>query len=408
MDVETTGITPAGRHRVVEIAVVHLDESGASTTEWTTLINPHRDLGAGHIHRIRARDVRNAPEFQHVAGELADLLTGRVVVAHNLAFDTRFLVAEYARMSIDVPLATTTGLCTMAMARRYLPAGHQRSLAGCCRVAGVPLTDAHSALSDARAAAGLLRHYLALAPDPRPWSDLLRTCATFDWPSLPRTVFTPVTRSSADEPEKHFLDRIVERLPVDAGEAGVEPYLAVLDRALLDRHLSATESDELVDTARYLGLSREIVATAHRRYLAALADAAWEDGTVTSDEADDLRGVAGMLGLAPGAVKDELRRAEAVRSAVGTVPSTAPAASRWALQPGDQVVFTGASRRSRDEWHALAAAAGLVPKEGVTKKTRVVVAADPDSLSGKARTARDRGIPVITEDAFEKFVDDMG
>jgi len=36
----------------------------------------------------------------------------------------------------------------------------------------------------------------------------------------------------------------------------------------------------------------------------------------------------------------------------------------------------------------------------VTKKVTVVVAADPDSLSGKARKAADCGIPIITEAAF--------
>ena len=34
---------------------------------------------------------------------------------------------------------------------------------------------------------------------------------------------------------------------------------------------------------------------------------------------------------------------------------------------------------------------------------KLVVAADPDSLSGKARKARDYGIPVVTEDGFERI-----
>lgn len=34
----------------------------------------------------------------------------------------------------------------------------------------------------------------------------------------------------------------------------------------------------------------------------------------------------------------------------------------------------------------------------MTKKVKVLVAADPDSLSGKARKARDYGIPVVGEE----------
>ncbi|MBK9697224.1 MAG: hypothetical protein IPO80_07445 [Propionibacteriaceae bacterium] len=40
---------------------------------------------------------------------------------------------------------------------------------------------------------------------------------------------------------------------------------------------------------------------------------------------------------------------------------------------------------------------------GVTKATRVVVAADPDSLSSKSKKARDYGIPIVTEAAFEQI-----
>lgn len=43
----------------------------------------------------------------------------------------------------------------------------------------------------------------------------------------------------------------------------------------------------------------------------------------------------------------------------------------------------------------------------VTKKVKLVVAADPDSLSGKARKARDYGIPVVTEDGFARMLSGM-
>ena len=41
---------------------------------------------------------------------------------------------------------------------------------------------------------------------------------------------------------------------------------------------------------------------------------------------------------------------------------------------------------------------------GITKKTKVVVAADPDSQSGKAAKARSYGVPVITEAAFARLL----
>jgi DNA polymerase III subunit epsilon len=41
---------------------------------------------------------------------------------------------------------------------------------------------------------------------------------------------------------------------------------------------------------------------------------------------------------------------------------------------------------------------------GLTRRTKVLVAADPDSLSGKAKKARDYGIPIITEAALWRYL----
>ena len=65
MTPKTTGVLTGYRHRIAELAVLHLAPDGATTGEWSTLINPQRDL----------------------TGQLAELLAGRVVVAHNWPFD---------------------------------------------------------------------------------------------------------------------------------------------------------------------------------------------------------------------------------------------------------------------------------------------------------------------------------
>jgi DNA polymerase-3 subunit epsilon len=43
----------------------------------------------------------------------------------------------------------------------------------------------------------------------------------------------------------------------------------------------------------------------------------------------------------------------------------------------------------------------------VTKRTRLLVAADPDTLSGKARKARDYGIPIASEHALPRLLDEL-
>ena len=61
--------------------------------------------------------------------------------------------------------------------------------------------------------------------------------------------------------------------------------------------------------------------------------------------------------------------------------------------------------RSRTELEDIARRAGLEPIDGVTRRCDLLVAADTTSASGKARKARDYGIPVIDVGAFLRLVD---
>ncbi len=60
--------------------------------------------------------------------------------------------------------------------------------------------------------------------------------------------------------------------------------------------------------------------------------------------------------------------------------------------------------RSREVWEQELRNLGLVPWAAVTKKVKLVVAADPDSLSGKARKARDYGIPIVNEQTLASLL----
>lgn len=200
VDVETTGFGYRGADRIVEVAVVRLDPDGRPQDAWCTLLNPGRDVGPSRIHGIQNADVVGAPTFADVAGRLVELLRGRIVVAHNLRFDLAFLQAEYARTGTSVPLDHTPGLCTMELARAYLPHTRKFTLEDCCRSVGIPLTDAHSALADAYATSDLLAHLLRIVGSPPPWATAATAAARIPWPRLPVGDVTPVTRSRGVAP----------------------------------------------------------------------------------------------------------------------------------------------------------------------------------------------------------------
>lgn len=400
VDVETTGFSYGSHDRVVEVAVVHVDPAGQIEGQWETLINPGRDIGPQNIHGVTGREIRRAPLFADVAGKLADLLRGRVFVAHNVAFDSRFIAAEFRRVGINVPLPSSSSLCTMQLASRYLPSAGARSLAGCCDAMGVIISQQHRASADAQAAAQLLAGYLRVRPTDPAWPTALEAASGEPWPTIPGTDTVWISREAADKPQAHFLTRLVTKIAdlgePDSNDENERTYLAMLDGALLDRDISASESDALVALAGALSLDRSHAEYLHRRYLEALVAAAWADGVMTDLELTDLGLVAKLLSV-PEADLGRLIEEEA-HGSMGTPPP--PLFDAFHLDRGDLVVFTGDMLREREEWEHDAIAAGLIPWQSVTKKVKLVIAADPDSLSVKAKKARAYGIPIVTEAAF--------
>ncbi|AGC60581.1 DNA polymerase III [Mycobacterium liflandii 128FXT] len=393
LDFETTGFA-AEYDRVVEVGLVLLSAEGDIEDEWSTLINPHRDVGAAERHGIRARDVLGAPAFEAIIPRLLRDLRGRVFVAHNVNFDQRFLLAELRRAGVPLDNPWLTGLCTMRWAGRLLPAA-SRKLPDCCDAAGVVLTDAHRALADARATASLLKYLIDHCGSPPPWAKEIDGAEDFEWPQVAGPEVRLVTRAAwgaaPPRPPAGWLDRIVARMPHE-DDPRVESYLEILESALLDCYLSCHEEDALVEMADSLGLSRRLLDEIHHDYLRSMARVAVADGVVTDDERADLLQVAELLGLSTDRVDAALAMASA-RSAC----------AEFALAAGDVLCLTGSMRRRRSEWEAELAQRGI-EVGSLTRRTRLLVAADPDSATGKARKARKYGIPIINEDALSRLL----
>ena len=407
IDVETTGLHPEGHDRIVELGVVYVSHEGEIQDHWSTLVNPGRDVGATRIHGITAADVLPAPSFADLAPYVLRAIAGRTIVAHNASFDLRFLANELQRAGVLLEELPLVGVCTMRWSESFLHAASRR-LIDCCKACGVSLQEAHSAAGDAMATAQLLAFYLQQARLQPPWGSSLDAARAYPWPSFHgdypelRMLHRAEVRAARQD---QWLDSIIARMPRSASPR-VDEYLAVLEMALLDGFLAEHEKDALVETARLSGLTRGQVLDLHGLYLQAMAEVAWADGVVTADERADILRTALMLGLRETDV-DQVLAAAAAGPVLGPemASSTAERLANVGIEllPGDRVVFTGDMAVERDVWFARARAAGLEPG-GVTKKTKVVVAADPNSLSSKAAKARAYGIPIVTDAAFERLL----
>ncbi|WP_018655163.1 TerD family protein [Actinomadura flavalba] len=157
VDVETSGLR-AAQHRVLSVAVVTAAADGTPQGEYATLLDPGCDPGPVHIHGLTPARLRGAPRFEQVAGRVAELLAGRVLVAHNAHFDHGFLAQEFARAGTNWPVAER--LCTLALHRRLAPPTPDLRLGTLAAHYGVAHDRAHDALADARALAGIFRYSL--------------------------------------------------------------------------------------------------------------------------------------------------------------------------------------------------------------------------------------------------------
>jgi len=161
VDLETSGLRASDT--ILQMAVILRDLSGRTTRNWSTHVRPRSvltaDLGPRHIHGIGRRHVLFAPGLRRAMTTLAELTTGRIVVAHNAPFDTRFL--RNAAEEVGVTLDWAGVLCTLDLSRRLDPHGHKNHrLGSLCEDYGIRLDQAHDAFHDAQATAELLPHLL--------------------------------------------------------------------------------------------------------------------------------------------------------------------------------------------------------------------------------------------------------
>lgn len=151
LDTETTGLSAALGHRVVEIALVRL-EQWRVTAEMTQLLNPGRlmDARASQVNGLTDADLVGQPRFAQVAPEVLALLDGALLVAHNAAFDASFLAMEFFISGYSQegqPILANPWLCTLTLARNCFYFG-QNKLGHIAHRLGVRMGQAHRALGD--------------------------------------------------------------------------------------------------------------------------------------------------------------------------------------------------------------------------------------------------------------------
>ena len=105
------------------------------------------------VHGITPDHVADAPRWDSIWEEVAELLNGATVVAHNASFDMGVLRATLASHELAHP--TFQYFCSVSMAKRIWPGFPKNDLKSLCMRHGIPLVH-HRAGNDAEATAELV------------------------------------------------------------------------------------------------------------------------------------------------------------------------------------------------------------------------------------------------------------
>lgn len=164
LDTETTGLSTAQGHRIIEIGCVELVNRRLTGREYHRFLDPERDIdeGAERVHGISRNDLVGQPLFRDIAEEFLDFVKDSELVIHNAEFDVGFIEHELQLMRHPRPLITDHALVldTLTLARELHP-GQRNSLDALCGRYAVDASrrDVHGALIDAEL---LARVYLAM------------------------------------------------------------------------------------------------------------------------------------------------------------------------------------------------------------------------------------------------------
>lgn len=166
-DTETTGLDPAKGHRVIEIGAIKLRNRSEVVETFHEYIKPNRDVpeDSFKIHGISEEFLKDKPVFADIINALLSFIGNFPLIAHNAAFDIKFLNYEFANLGHN-EIEKGRVVDTLRIARKKFP-GSPASLDALCKRYGIGLEErqsqGHGALLDAQLLVTVYRNLMAKA-----------------------------------------------------------------------------------------------------------------------------------------------------------------------------------------------------------------------------------------------------
>ncbi len=161
-DTETTGLDPSGGDEIIQIGATRIVNGRLLRSEsFEQCVDPQRPVPAAStaVHGLRAEDLRGQPLIDAVLPAFHAFARDTVLVAHNAAFDMRFLELQQARTGVRFEQPVLDTLLLSALVHPGQASHRLEDIAGRF---GIAVSGRHTALGDALVTAEIFQKLLPL------------------------------------------------------------------------------------------------------------------------------------------------------------------------------------------------------------------------------------------------------
>ena len=150
LDTETTGLSIADNHKIVEIGCVELNNQIPTNNTFHEYINPQREVSedAYKVHGYSNKFLSDKKIFSEIAEDFLNFIGDKIIIIHNAPFDLSFLNYELKIIN-KKPINIKNVIDTLEIARSKYP-GSQNSLDALCKRFNIDNSkrEKHNALID--------------------------------------------------------------------------------------------------------------------------------------------------------------------------------------------------------------------------------------------------------------------
>ena len=414
IDLETTGLFK--NDRIVEISIRKVDFQGNEIEHFNTLVNPERDVGPQSIHKISALDVKSAPVFSELVGNILSIIDNSVLVGHNInGFDIKFLSKEFEKAGFNFKYNEQNTLDSLRFAKELkYPLKLEKLYKSIVKGSSIKKINFHNASEDTKALLNIFK-----TNDFKNWV-LRQQIRPVFFEDIPEKSKNLSTRGEGLESVSSFIESIKyseKIIDLEFDEFNLNQYSIALQSYIEDKEVSDEEILKIQELVSEFNISIDEARQIHKHILDTYTDIALLDSKITDEEMYKLRQISKLLGIenyleesiensSNNNIKNKL-----LDKTISILPLKRE--SHYYLEDleGKLVCFTGdiqvvssGQEYDKDSLTSVSKNKGISISSTLNKKVDILVAQDVFSQSSKIQKAKNYGIRILDSNDFARKI----